>query len=136
MFVDLNDFKHINDRWGHQMGDEALRQVARRLQGATRADDFLARFGGDEFVLLLTGWQRPEDLQPVVDRLHDALKAPLQLGDHCVGVSASIGLAFSTDDHASPEALLHAADRAMYASKQTESMNPDAWRVKWAGAKS
>ncbi|MEX2170191.1 MAG: GGDEF domain-containing protein [Pirellulales bacterium] len=117
MFVDLNNFKHINDRWGHQIGDEALRQVARRLQGATRVDDFLARYGGDEFVLLLTGWQRPNEVQPVVDRLHDALKAPFKLGEYSVGISASIGVAYSTDDYASPQALLHAADRAMYASK-------------------
>ena len=116
-FVDLNNFKRINDRWGHQIGDEALRQVARRLQGATRVDDFLARYGGDEFVLLLTDWQQPNDVQPVVDRLHDALKAPFKLGEYSVGISASIGVAYSTDDYASPQALLHAADRAMYAAK-------------------
>ena len=77
----------------------------------------MARYGGDEFVLLLTDWQQPNEVQPVVDRLHDALKAPFKLGEYSVGISASIGVAYSTDDYASPQALLHAADRAMYASK-------------------
>lgn len=117
MFIDLNEFKRINDDWGHQIGDEALRQVARRLQSALRVDDLLARYGGDEFVVLLTDWRQPDDLQPLIQRLHDSLTAPLELGDHQVVVSASIGLAYSTDGHASPQALLHAADRAMYASK-------------------
>lgn len=119
LFIDLNGFKQINDASGHLQGDQALRQVAHRLQAALRADDFLARFGGDEFVVLLTPWQRPEDVSAVVERMHDALRPPLQLGDQNVAISASIGIAYSTDGHDSPDALLHAADRAMYAAKKS-----------------
>jgi two-component system CheB/CheR fusion protein len=117
LFLDLDNFKLINDRWGHQVGDEALRQVAHRLRAALRTDDFLARYGGDEFVALLAGWHRPEDLRPVVQRLHTALSSPLRLSDQSVLVTASIGIAYSTDDHGSADMLLRAADRAMYASK-------------------
>jgi diguanylate cyclase (GGDEF)-like protein len=119
LFLDLNDFKRINDQWGHQVGDEALRQVAQRLQTALRADDFLARYGGDEFVALLTGWKRPDDLQLVVRRLHESLQSPLQLNCGSIAVSASIGVAVLSDQHTTPEALLHAADLEMYAAKSS-----------------
>lgn len=112
-FVDLNDFKDVNDSLGHHVGDRVLEMVAERLASRVRADDLLARIGGDEFAVLLTG----EDPAGIADRLLDALREPFVVDDEVLHVSASIGLA-SSHDGTGVEGLLRRADEAMYAAKR------------------
>ncbi|SFX65684.1 EAL domain-containing protein [Marinospirillum alkaliphilum] len=115
-YLDLDDFKPVNDQYGHEMGDQLLLKVAQRLQRVMREDDTLARLGGDEFVLLLT--DLPENrLDATVQRLLEAVVQPVQLGDASVRVSASMGLTLYPMDSADPDTLLRHADQAMYRAK-------------------
>jgi diguanylate cyclase (GGDEF)-like protein len=119
LFVDLDQFKAVNDRAGHSTGDELLRGVAERLAGVTRPEDMVARLGGDEFVVLCSGL-RVEDAQleaeRVADRIHAALLEPFVIKGVDLRTSASIGLSVVRpgDD---PERLLSKADAAMYVAK-------------------
>ena len=117
MFCDLNDFKEVNDRFGHQAGDDTLRSVAARLQGCIRETDTVARFGGDEFVFLLDGLSGPSEVEVTVARIHEAMRPPHFLGDQQVVVSASIGVAIGSWRSSSLETLLGQADAAMYQAK-------------------
>ncbi|MCU1624621.1 MAG: diguanylate cyclase/phosphodiesterase & domain with sensor(s) [Frankiales bacterium] len=114
LFLDLDGFKAVNDRFGHAVGDEVLTSVATRLAGAVRPSDTVARIGGDEFVVLVEG-ATEEAVEVVVERLREAVTAPLPTLDLEVGVS--IGVALSERGKAEPSALLHAADQAMYRHK-------------------
>jgi len=113
--VDLDDFKDINDRLGHAVGDEVLTVVSQRLRACVRAQDTVARLGGDEFALLLTGASAGDVHLP--DRLVAALREPIRAGEYDLLVTASIGVV-SGDATAEPSELLRRADVAMYASKQ------------------
>lgn len=114
LFVDLDDFKVINDRFGHAAGDELLRVVAARLSGAIRPDDLCARLGGDEFAVLL---QEAEDTaDAVAQRLVRTIGAPISVGGRITHVGASVGLAMAAAD-TSAERLVQQADIAMYAAK-------------------
>jgi len=123
VFLDLDLFKGINDTFGHAVGDQVLVQVADRLVGTLRGDDTLARFAGDEFVLVCEGLpHEPPDalarrVRAVTDRLQQALAQPVRLGPADVVVSASMGVAITTDPLTAQE-LLSDADTAMYAAKQ------------------
>jgi diguanylate cyclase (GGDEF)-like protein/PAS domain S-box-containing protein len=117
LFLDLDGFKAVNDRFGHSVGDEVLTIVAKRLAAAVRPSDTVARIGGDEFVVLVEG-ATEEAVEVVVDRLREAVTAPLPTLDLEVGVS--IGVALSERGTAEPSALLHAADQAMYRNKKSE----------------
>jgi len=145
LFIDLDRFKQINDTLGHQRGDELLVQVSRRLQGALRRGDpvarlagetlgclgdgpaaqSVARLGGDEFAVLLTGRFEPGAVGCVVERLREAIAQPLHCGLHEVYVAASIGVSLFPDHGAGVDALVRRADIAMYAVK-------DAGRDGWA----
>ncbi|HEV7525498.1 MAG TPA: bifunctional diguanylate cyclase/phosphodiesterase [Acidimicrobiia bacterium] len=116
MFLDLNRFKLVNDTFGHQTGDELLRQVAQRLDGVLRASDTLSRFGGDEFVILCEDVGDLETGAAIVDRIRGAFDRPFDLGGEQLNVSVSIGVA-TVDDGMSIEALLSEADAAMYFAK-------------------
>jgi diguanylate cyclase (GGDEF)-like protein len=118
LFVDLDNFKQINDFYGHLVGDGVLVEVARHLSHCVREEDYVVRFGGDEFVVLIEGIADKRDIQPVIDRIHDALEEPIALPAGEFRLSVSIGAAEASPEFQSPEALLAAADRAMYASKQ------------------
>jgi diguanylate cyclase (GGDEF)-like protein len=117
LFVDLDEFKSVNDELGHSAGDALLRSVADRFRHVVSGKEALARFGGDEFVVLCTGLTAPNDASVVADRLLESLRAPIRVADVDVFVTASIGIAV-VDDKASPESLVRDADAAMYRAKK------------------
>jgi len=117
LFLDLDDFKAVNDGLGHAAGDELLLQVARRLQLCLRAGDTLARQGGDEFTILLEDLQAPDDAQRVARRIHEAMAAPFEISGQEVFATVSIGVALSAPGQTRAEDLLLDADTAMYRAK-------------------
>ena len=129
MYLDLDDFKRVNDTLGHSAGDELLQEVGRRLMGVLRSSDVLAplqeedsetaaRLGGDEFAILLSEIHRPEDAALVAGRLLEQLALPIYFKDHEVSVTPSIGIANFPEDGEDPETLLKNADVAMYEAKR------------------
>ncbi|XQU07889.1 diguanylate cyclase [Halomonas sp. LY9] len=118
LFLDLDGFKSINDQHGHAMGDELLRDVAKRLQQAVRETDFVARWAGDEFVVLLEGVTE-DALEPLAQKLIHVIEQPLQVGSAVLQVSTSIGVALFVPDAAeTAHELLKRADVAMYVAKR------------------
>lgn len=118
MFVDLDNFKFVNDSWGHAAGDALLLEVGRRLQAAVRDGDTVARLGGDEFVILLSDLARPGDTAVVAGKIAAALAAPVRLADgREVSATASIGISLFPGDGEDLDALLQCADAAMYRAK-------------------
>ncbi|ADV65808.1 putative bifunctional diguanylate cyclase/phosphodiesterase [Deinococcus maricopensis] len=118
LVVDLDGFKTINDTYGHLVGDEVLRLTAERLRDALRAEDTVARFGGDEFVVLLSELRDPLNAARVAQQLLDAIEPPMHFEDHEVQLHASVGIALYPTDARSFEELLRAADTAMYGAKR------------------
>lgn len=116
MLLDLDRFKSINDTFGHEMGDEVLRVVAARLLTATRGSDTVARLGGDQFALLLTGLGHRNDVLPVIERVTAMLQRPVRLENRDIFTTASIGIAISAQGSEASELVRH-ADVAMYAAK-------------------
>ncbi|WP_337878952.1 diguanylate cyclase [Rheinheimera sp.] len=118
IFIDLDGFKAVNDSLGHEAGDYLLIELANRMRAAMRDNDTLARLGGDEFIALITELSSPEDAIPFADRLLAAASTAVQIGEHRVCVSASIGLTFYPQAQAADAAcLLRQADLAMYQAK-------------------
>ena len=118
LFIDLNRFKQVNDRYGHACGDLLLQQVARRIAACLRASDTLARLGGDEFVVLLENIGLPSDAEPVMAKIHLALAAPIELGEERpLQVTVSIGIAHYPEHGDKRSALVAHADKSMYAAK-------------------
>ena len=117
LYVDLDGFKAVNDRYGHLTGDEILRQAAERLRGAVRQHDTVARMGGDEFVILCTDTDE-EGLRQLAARLREALHAPYLVGSRSLAVGASVGTHLLAGP-ATVEEALHAADTAMYRVKSS-----------------
>ncbi|NQD36706.1 sensor domain-containing diguanylate cyclase [Permianibacter sp. IMCC34836] len=115
--LDLNGFKRINDDFGHAAGDALLVHVARQLQECLRETDFMARIGGDEFLVLLPDTEPGSSLNAVVDRVHRAVSRPLLFGVESLSVGVSIGIASYPENGSSIDELMSAADHAMYASK-------------------
>ena len=117
LFLDLDDFKLVNDAFGHPFGDAVLIAVARRLEAGLRGGDTLARRGGDEFTILLEGLATAADAETAAQRVLELLASPLQLPDREVTISASVGIATAEPDEVTPEVLVADADMAMYAAK-------------------
>ncbi len=117
MFLDLDRFKAVNDNLGHASGDELLVHMAGRLRACFRPQDTVARFGGDEFAVLIEDVTNVSDITAIADRAQHDIRLPIALNGHEVFVSASIGIAFGTLDHTSPEQVLRDADYAMYQAK-------------------
>jgi diguanylate cyclase (GGDEF)-like protein/PAS domain S-box-containing protein len=117
LFVDLDHFKVVNDSLGHGVGDELLRAMAERLRRVVREDDVLARFGGDEFIVVLGGVDGEHDPGDVAERLRRVLHEPVLVGDHELFVTASIGFSSNVDAAMTPNDLLRDADAAMYRAK-------------------
>jgi diguanylate cyclase (GGDEF)-like protein len=126
---DLDRFKEINDSFGHAIGDELLKEVARRLQGIARSIDTVVRLGGDEFVMIIDHLAQPADAQIVAQRAIAALQQPLILGGHDIHSSASIGIALFPQDGSSVETLMAHADAAMYFVKQHGRNNVQYFKV-------
>jgi diguanylate cyclase (GGDEF)-like protein/PAS domain S-box-containing protein len=117
LFVDLDQFKLVNDSYGHAAGDALLVEVAGRLRETVRDGDTVARLGGDEFVILLTSLSQPQDSAVVARKIAEALDRPLALEGGEIRVSASIGISLFPDDGEGLDALLQSADAAMYRAK-------------------
>jgi len=115
VYLDLNDFKEINDRWGHDFGDLVLREVARRIRNAVRDADYLGRIGGDEFVVVLAGLEGREDALRASRRLFEAaFGEPVDAGGISFSMTAKLGVAVFPEDGPGFRELLTRADRAMY----------------------
>jgi diguanylate cyclase (GGDEF)-like protein/PAS domain S-box-containing protein len=117
LFLDIDRFKVVNDSLGHLVGDELLVEIGKRLSGCLRPGDTVARFGGDEFTILLDDIKTPSDAIRVANRIHESLAVPLKLNDQEVFTTASIGIALSSIEYDKPEDLLRDADTAMYRAK-------------------
>lgn len=117
LFVDLDRFKQINDVFGHDAGNQVLRQSAERMRSSLRKADTVSRLGGDEFTVLLEGFERESDISTVVEKIGAALSQPVRLGEREVYATASIGVAVFPQDADSGEELLKCADVAMYQAK-------------------
>ncbi|MBL8473862.1 MAG: EAL domain-containing protein [Rhodocyclaceae bacterium] len=118
LFLDLDDFKQVNDTLGHDAGDLLLKTVAARIKTAARASDTPARLGGDEFVVILDDIAHPEDAAVLARKLLETVAQPVLLGAETVTVKTSMGIAIYPDDGGDRHALLKAADTAMYSAKQ------------------
>lgn len=117
-YIDLDNFKAINDGHDHELGDRVLAEVGQRMREALRESDTVARIGGDEFVVLLGDLQEPGTLQPLLDRLQQALSKSIQLGVLELPLSASIGVTiYPQETELDAEQLLRQADQAMYGAK-------------------
>ncbi|HDZ48206.1 MAG TPA: diguanylate cyclase [Halomonas sp.] len=121
LFMDLDGFKDINDTLGHEAGDRMLVDVAERLINCVRANDTVARLGGDEFTVILTGAEQRKHVECVAQTIIDALALPFKIGQQSVQISISIGVSFYLEDASTPNALLEAADQAMYKAKKAGS---------------
>jgi diguanylate cyclase (GGDEF)-like protein len=117
LFLDLDRFKVVNDSMGHLVGDEMLKEAARRLAACVRTPDIVARLGGDEFALLLEDIRAPDDAYHVVQRVLSALREPMRIAGKDLFPSASVGIALSHERYRSAEELLRDADVAMYRAK-------------------
>lgn len=118
LFLDLDNFKDINDSLGHAVGDELLRQVGQRLLSCLRLSDTVGRLGGDEFGIILLTPSDPQIAAKVANKIHDALRAPFVLEGHTVSTTASIGITVYPTDTADLHSLVRYADLAMYEAKQ------------------
>ena len=116
-FLDIDRFKLVNDSFGHMVGDDLLVSVARRLEGCVRTGDTVARFGGDEFAVLLASVPDVRDATRVAERILLELSVPFRLSGHEIFTSASIGIALSSTGYQRPEDILRDADAAMYRAK-------------------
>jgi diguanylate cyclase (GGDEF)-like protein len=117
LFIDVDNFKTINDRWGHEAGDAALKIVALRLSTATRKADTVARMGGDEFVVLLENPSQRDDIINIAEKLLDSVRASIQFEGNSMQVGFSIGISQYPDDGDTAAQLLARADQAMYETK-------------------
>jgi diguanylate cyclase (GGDEF)-like protein/PAS domain S-box-containing protein len=117
LFIDLDFFKHINDSLGHAVGDELLKAVSERMVNCVRATDTVCRQGGDEFVILLSEIERPQDAALAVDKLFATFSEPVHIGVHELHVSLSIGISIYPGDGMNAESLMQNADAAMYHAK-------------------
>lgn len=118
LFIDLDEFKPVNDQYGHAVGDAVLAELAARWSDSVRDGDLVTRYGGDEFVILLKNVATREEAAPIVERLRLATIKPIETCGLTLSISATIGIALSDGVDAPLEALIAAADEEMYAGKR------------------
>ncbi|HEX5911094.1 MAG TPA: EAL domain-containing protein, partial [Thermoleophilaceae bacterium] len=128
LFVDLDDFKTVNDSLGHAAGDELLRQVAERLDGWVRSSDTVARLGGDEFAVLVEEPDDPDEAREIADRIHAGLEQPFAIDGHELFTRASVGIA-PAESGATSEELMRNADTAMYVAKAAGKGRTEVFRA-------
>jgi diguanylate cyclase (GGDEF)-like protein/PAS domain S-box-containing protein len=117
LYIDIDEFKSVNDSLGHMIGDELLKSVATSLAACARKTDFVARLGGDEFAIVQTGIEDTDDVMKLVSRIFEAIRSPYQCLGHQVTTDASIGIALAPQDGSDIDQILKNADLAMYAAK-------------------
>jgi diguanylate cyclase (GGDEF)-like protein len=117
LYIDIDEFKSVNDSLGHPVGDELLKAVALRLSGCVRETDFVARLGGDEFAIVQTAVESPADVMDLVIRIYQAIRVPVECLGHQLVTDASIGIALAPQDGTDLDQLLKSADLAMYGAK-------------------
>ncbi|NMB53700.1 MAG: GGDEF domain-containing protein [Leptolinea sp.] len=118
LFLDLDRFKPINDKYGHDIGDHLLKAISERLIFCVRPDDFVARLGGDEFAILLNNLQTSQTVYKICSRIMDKMYEPFEIQGNTLNCGVSFGVCFIEPDFNSPEALLSEADKAMYRAKR------------------
>lgn len=123
MFLDLDGFKPVNDRFGHQVGDELLRQIAKRLSDTLRASDTVSRFGGDEFTVAIPDLGHNDDIAHVAQKITEAVAQPCTIDGKEVAVTTSIGISLYPDDGDNGDMLISCADLAMYEAKKVGKNN-------------
>ncbi|HUG24143.1 diguanylate cyclase domain-containing protein [Piscinibacter sp.] len=133
LFVDLDQFKQINDSLGHAVGDAVLQLVARRLELVVRDTDTVSRHGGDEFLVLLPELAQPADAALIAEKILAALAEPAPVADHVLHLSASVGIAVYPEDGIDSHTLITRADAAMYRSKRR---GPGGWEFRGTGVPS
>ena len=129
LFLDLDDFKNVNDSLGHASGDRVLVELGIRLRDSVRAGDTVARFGGDEFVVLLDSVSGAEDAELVAAKVLDAVRAPFRLDGHEVCTTASVGVSVYPGDGTTPDELVRSADAAMYRDKREPLLHRQSGRA-------
>jgi diguanylate cyclase (GGDEF)-like protein len=134
LFLDLDQFKQINDTLGHGVGDEVLQLVARRLQSVVRGSDTVSRHGGDEFLVLVGEITKAADAAVIAAKILAVLTAPSRVGDHMLRLSASLGIATYPEDGEDAATLISRADAAMYRSKRRRGGGFEFHREEFAGA--
>ncbi|KWV57340.1 diguanylate cyclase [Bradyrhizobium macuxiense] len=117
LYIDIDEFKGVNDSLGHMVGDELLKSVARSLSACVQDNDFVARLGGDEFAIIQTGVKTADEVTGLVARIYEAIRAPYQCLGHQLTTDASIGIALAPKDGSDLDQILKNADLAMYAAK-------------------
>lgn len=117
VFIDLDKFKQVNDEYGHRVGDTLLKRAAERIWNAMRESDTVARFGGDEFIILLSLIAETEDVEKVVQKIVDEFSRPFDLDGHVIQIGISAGVALYPRDGEEGLPLIDAADEAMYRAK-------------------
>lgn len=123
LFMDLDNFKSVNDTLGHAFGDKLLKRVGERLRACTKEGDTIARLSGDEFILVLTGVKAIEDINLTADKIIGIFEQPISIGTHEIYITVSIGIAVYPNDGCDEEVLIRNADTAMYHSKETGKNN-------------
>jgi diguanylate cyclase (GGDEF)-like protein len=119
LYMDLDDFKPVNDTFGHRAGDELLHHIATRLTGLLRDSDTVARLGGDEFLILLPDAGKVREGKRLAAKIRSEIARPYRIGGRAISITASIGLAIHPRDGRSAKALMKRADAAMYAAKKS-----------------
>lgn len=123
MFLDLDGFKFVNDQYGHNVGDDLLKEVAQRLQALVRKSDTVARVGGDEFIFILNDPNGKEEITQVADRIVSSINEPIEIFGKVFQIGVSIGIAMFPSNGLTSDDLIRNADTAMYTAKKSGRNN-------------